>query len=233
MKFNILSIVIALFMILSIVLIFWYAPVEKEMGYTQKIFYFHVPSAWISFLAFFVTFIGSIGYLRTRRDIFDVWAFSSAEIGLLFCTVALISGSIWAKGSWLTWWDWREPRLNTTLALWTLYAAYLITRTAFEGEQKRIYAAVIGIMSFVMVPIVYLSIRFWSSPLHPNEVVRGGLESRMLIAFFISLFTFTIFYVHLLLLRKDIEYCSRELEALQRESLEGREGWEEGNGVFP
>jgi heme exporter protein C len=204
-------------------LTFFYAPVEMQMGLPQKIFYFHVPTAWVSFLAFTVTFICSLGYLRTRKDNLDIWAISSAEIGLLFCTAAIITGSIWAKGSWNTWWDWRESRLTTTLALWALYAAYLILRTAFEDEQKRINAAVMGIVSFVMVPIVFFSIRWWGGDLHPP--VGIGLTARMKVAFFTSLFTFTLFYIYLLLLRSDIENLTRQVEDIRRESISAIENF--------
>lgn len=213
---NLLGIVVTLLIAVSIYLTFFYAPVEMEMGLPQKIFYFHVPSAWVSFLAFSVTFICSIGYLKKRTDNFDVWAISSAEIGLLFCTAAIITGSIWARGSWNTWWDWRESRLTTTLSLWAFYAAYLILRTAFEGEQKRINAAVMGIISFVMVPIVFFSIRWWGGNLHP---IRVGMATEMKITFFTSLFTFTIFYVYLLLLRSDIESLTRQVEDIRRTSI--------------
>ncbi len=219
---KLLGIVITLLMVLSILLVFSYAPEEKQMGIPQRIFYFHVPAAWNAFLAFAVTFATSIAYLWKRSEKQDSLAVASAEIGFVFCTIVLVSGPIWAKATWNTWWNW-EPRLTTTLILWLLYAGYLVLRTAFTDDRKRNYAAVLGILAFVNVPVVYFSVRWWGSILHPVDVIkptRVEMDPRMRIAFFVSLFTFTLFYIYLLLLRYRVERVSQQVEKIQQQTLQ-------------
>lgn len=215
------GILVTILMVVSILLVFAYAPQEKQMGLVQKIFYFHVPAAWNAFLAFAVTFVASIGYLWKRSEKQDSLAVSSAEIGLVFCTIVLVSGPIWAKGAWNTWWNW-EPRLTTTLILWLMYAGYLVLRTAFTDERKRTYSAVLGILAFMNVPIVYFSVRWWGSVLHPVDVIKPSrveLDPRMRLAFFVSLFTFTLLYFYLLQLRHRIERMTQEADAIQQHLL--------------
>ena len=221
-KDTVFGVLITLLMVLSILLVFAYAPEEKRMGAVQRIFYFHVPAAWNAFLAFGVTFVTSIGYLWKRSRTLDSLAVASAEIGLVFCTIVLVSGPIWAKGAWNTWWNW-EPRLTTTLILWLMYAGYLVLRTAFSDERKYTYSAVLGILAFVNVPIVYFSVRWWGSVSHRIDVIkptRVELDPRMEIAFFVSLLTFTLFYIYLLRLRHHIERTSQEIESIQQQTLQ-------------
>ncbi len=196
---------------------FLYAPNEKTMGVVQRIFYFHVPSAWVAFLAFFVVFVGGIMYLRTRERRWDTLALSSAEIGVVFCAITLITGSIWAKPTWGTWWTW-EPRLTTALILWLIYAAYLMLRRMIDEESQRArVAAVFGIVGFVDVPIVFMSIRWWRT-MHP--IVFTAQEIRiappMLVTLLIALAGFTLFYVCLLVQRISLENIGYELEQLKQ-----------------
>ena len=226
MRFQtILGISVTLLIVISILLVFLYAPEEKQMGLVQKIFYFHVPAAWNAFLAFGVTCVASIGYLRKRTLKYDSVAVSSAELGLVFCTIVFVTGPIWARGAWNTWWNW-EPRLTTTLILWLMYAGYLVLRSAFTDERKRLYSAVLGILAFVNVPIVYFSVRWWGSVLHPVDVVkptRVELDPRMQVAFFVSLFAFTLFYVYMLWLRVQVERLDQEVTDMQQRVLKGRD----------
>lgn len=186
--------------ILSLYFIFIWSPIERQMGIVQKIFYFHVGTAWNAFFAFFIVFTSSILYLLTRKRNYDIIAGVSAEIGILFTTMVLITGPIWGRSAWNTWWTW-EPRLTTTLILWFLYVAYLLIRE-MEGswEKKARLAAVFGIISFIDVPIVYMSIRWWNSKLHPvvfgegKESAGGGIEPEMLITLIISVITLTLIY---------------------------------------
>ena len=189
--------------------VFIYAPVEQKMGIVQKIFYFHVPSAWVSFLAFFVVFLASILYLWKKKEFYDNLAFSSAEIGLVFCTLVLITGPIWAKPVWGTWWTW-DPRLTTTLVLWLIYIAYLMLR-AYGGSGGSRYAAVLGIIGFLDVPIVHLSIRWWRT-MHPKQV---SLAPPMLKTLLISLAAFTLIYLYLLLQRYSLERMRDTLDRLK------------------
>lgn len=180
-------------------LIFFYAPLERTMGVVQKIFYVHLASAWIGFLAFFVVFVGSIMYLRSRKDKFDQLALASAEIGILFTTLVLTTGPLWAKPVWNTWWTW-DPRLTSTLVMWFMYLGYIILHQG--GVQETIrprLAAVYGIIAFVNVPLVFFSIRWWRT-LHPVGVIASdsGLTSEMRLTLFFSLFTFLLLYTLLL-----------------------------------
>lgn len=209
-------------MLASLYLAFIYAPIEKSMGVVQKIFYFHVPGAWVGFLAFFVVFIASILFLRTSERKYDTWARASAEIGVVFSTITLLTGPIWGKFAWGTWWDWGEPRLVTFLVLWLMYVGYLLLHRAVEEDFRRArYAAVFGIVAFIDVPLVFLSVR-WYRTVHPPQLIfeSGGLDAKMKLAFFVALFTFTLLYlvflkrVHLTLeVQEKIDEVKNQLEA--------------------
>jgi heme exporter protein C len=221
MKFF-LGIALAVCMIASIILIFFIAPVEETMGIVQKIFYFHVAAAWVGFLAFFIVFIGSIFYLAKRSPKWDVLAHTSAGIGVLFTTLCLIAGSLWAKPAWGIWWSW-DARLSSTLVLWFIYVAYLIIR--FEtrrSERGATFGAVLGIIGFIDIPIVFMSVRWWRT-VHCDLVVmqRGGLTPAMLAALLVSVLTFSVLYALLLSIRFDIAMLKKEIVALKEKSQKG------------
>lgn len=195
---------------------FLYAPTERVMGEVQRIFYFHLSLAWVGFLAFAVVFVCAILYLATGRMSFDVGASASAEIGIVFSTLVLITGSLWARQSWGVWWTW-DPRLTTMLVLWLMYAGYLTVRRAVEEPERRArFSAVIGIVSFANVPIVFMSVRWWRS-LHPVLITQAGfaMEGRMLATLFASLGAFTVFFAFLFLLRARLGTAAHELERLR------------------
>jgi len=149
------------------------APTERTMGDIQRIFYFHVPSAWTAFVAFFLVFIANIAFLTGRRPHWDWLAVSAAEVGMAFCTVVLITGPLWARPVWGIWWTW-DARLTSTLVLWLLYLTYLLLRTLVDDPARRaIVSAVFGIFAFLDVPLVYMSIRWWRTQ-HPQPVIAGG-----------------------------------------------------------
>jgi heme exporter protein C len=153
--------------------IFFVAPGERTMGAIQRIFYFHVPSAWTAFVAFFICFIANVAYLSRRNRKWDWLSVSAAEVGLAFCTVVLITGPIWAKPVWGIWWTW-DARLTSTLVLWLMYVSYLVLRSLVADPERRAAAsAVFGIFAFLDVPIVYMSIRWWRTQ-HPQPVIAGG-----------------------------------------------------------
>jgi heme exporter protein C len=157
------------------------APTERTMGLIQRIFYMHVPSAWSGFVAFFISFVASIAYLRSRSPKWDWLAVSSAEIGVAFFSVVLVTGPIWAKPVWGIWWTW-DARLTSTFVLWMLYVCYLLLRTLVEEPERRgVLSAVFGIFAFFDAPLVYFSIWFFRTQ-HPQPVIgRGGeLDPRML-----------------------------------------------------
>jgi heme exporter protein C len=157
------------------------APEEQTMHEVQRIFYYHVPSAMIAFLFFAISLAGSIGYLAFRRsnanraDIADAWALAGAEVGVVYCTVVLITGPLWGRRAWGMWWTW-DARLTTTLVLWLIYVSYLLLRRFAAGPQMQTLAAVLGIFGALDVPIVYMSNRWWRTQ-HPAPVFGGSGDS--------------------------------------------------------
>ena len=192
------TLVTALAMFAAFSLISVYAPQEKSMGVIQKIFYLHVPLAWVTILAFLVIFVCSILFLAKGNIIYDNIARSSAKIGFIFNSLMLISGSIWAKAVWGAWWTW-DPRLTTSLILWFMYICYLLIRNSnFEEERGAKFAAVIGIIGFADIPIIALSTTLWQT-LHPAELIfQGGLTVPMLITLMVCVLGFTLFYILLM-----------------------------------
>jgi len=215
MKRKILLGVSALKMVASLYLVFLYVPTEEAMGIVQRIFYFHVPVAWVAFLAFFIVFLGSILYLWKKDSKWDVIASSSAEVGVVFATLLLITGSIWAKPIWGVWWTW-EPRLTTALVLWLIYIAYLIVRSfATEESRGARFAAVVGIVGFIDVPIVALAITLWRTQ-HPGPVIfQGGLTPPMLLTLLICISAFTTLYLLLLMQRISMKNDEIEIRRLK------------------
>ncbi|MBI3940835.1 MAG: cytochrome c biogenesis protein CcsA [Acidobacteria bacterium] len=189
-------------MLLALYCAFIFAPREKEMGEVQRIFYFHLSAAWLCMLAFLILFVFSIVYLATGERKYDVWASSSAEIGVIFATLVLITGPLWAKPVWNTWWTW-DPRLTTFLILWLIYVSYLLLRSNMaESDKKYKISAVFGIIGFIDVPIVFMSIRWWRT-IHPVVITSSSmnLDPAMKTALFVALAAFTLFFVVLLDLR--------------------------------
>ncbi len=202
--------------LVGLYLAFLFAETEATMLDVQRIFYFHVASAWVAFLAFFVTCVAGIAYLRTKRWELDSIGASSAEIGAVFTTAALISGSIWAKKAWGAWWTW-DPRLTTTLILWLIYVSYLVLRRMVESPQQRAsFSAVLGIIGFVDVPIVFLSIRLWRT-IHPVLVSQEGFDmtARMAAAMIAAIVAFTLVYASLLVVRVSLERRRVETDAVK------------------
>ena len=148
------------------------APTEATMGDVQRIFYYHLPHAWVAFLLFFTNFMASVWYLVRRTQQSDALALASAEVGVVFCTVVLVTGPLWARPVWGIWWTW-DARLTSTLVLWLIYVSYLVLRRFATGAQTQVLAAALAIFGFVDVPIVYLSIRYFRTQ-HPQPVIAGG-----------------------------------------------------------
>lgn len=202
-------------MLLVLYLVYMWIPTERNLGVSQRIFYFHVPLAWSGFLAFFFVLVGSVGYLWKRTQGWDQLAHSAAEIGVLLTTLMLITGTIWAKPVWGVWWTW-DPRLTTSLILWLMYVAYLMLRAySPKGDQGARFAAVLGIAGFFNVPIVYLSIVWWRT-VHPAAMVgpaaSGELESSMTRLLMISTLTFTLLFAYLLMERFSLRKSEDDLE---------------------
>jgi len=157
------------------------APTEATMGDVQRIFYYHVPNAMLSFLFFAISFVASVLFLAWRKgqpalaQAADAWALAAAEVGVVFCTVVLITGPLWGKPVWGIWWTW-DARLTTTLVLWLIYVSYLLLRKFAAGPQMQTLAAVLAVFGALDVPIVYMANRWWRTQ-HPAPVFGGGDDS--------------------------------------------------------
>jgi len=186
-------------MMTSIFMIFLYVPTYAIEGIAQRIFYFHVPIAWIGMLAFGVLAVASIGYLWKKDERWDWLARASAEVGTIFITLALITGSIWGRTTWGTWWTW-DARLTTTLILWFIYIGYMMLRSYMGRTPASARSgAVLAIIGVIDVPIIYESVNWWRT-LHPQAEVGtpGALPPEVVLTLMISLVTFTLLYSFLM-----------------------------------
>ncbi|GAB7080777.1 cytochrome c biogenesis protein [Megalodesulfovibrio paquesii] len=198
-------------------LIWVYAPVEATLGPVQKIFYVHMPLAGWSMLSFAVTFVASILYLMKKNLRYDLLAGASAELGVLFSGLALITGSIWGRISWNVWWTW-DPRLTTTLIMWFIYAAYLLVRgLEMPRARKATVAAVLGVVAFLDVPLVFLSARLWRS-VHPAVFAskEGGLTSEMTTTVLVCVAAWFFVWLCLLEMRRQLLRQQERLLTLQQ-----------------
>jgi heme exporter protein C len=183
-------------------------PADAAQGDVQRIMYVHVPSAWLAYLAFFVTLVASLLYLRRRDLRYDRVAVASAEIGLLLTGLTIASGAIWGKATWGKWWDW-DPRLTTTAILFIIYAGYLLLRESIVDRRRRArLAAIFGILGFLNVPVVHFSVLWWRGLHQPPTVIQPGdptIDHLLLAALLGSVLSFTLVYVWLLQRRVELE----------------------------
>jgi heme exporter protein C len=200
------------------------APPDALQGEVQRLMYVHVPAAWLAYLSFFVVFVSSVAYLRTSRTRWDRVAAASAEIGVLFTALAIVLGALWGKPVWGTWWTW-DPRLTTTAMLLLIYIGYLAVRRITDNPTRRArWSAVIGVVGFVDVPIVHLSVVWWRSLHQQSTVLRLGgpqIEGSMLTALLVAVGAFTIVYAYLIAVRLRV---GRLEERAAREALSPRLG---------
>lgn len=203
-----------LMMLLALYFIFIYAPNEKTMGVIQKIFYIHVPAAFLAYLAFLITFLASILYLYRRDSKWDTIAHCAVETGVVYCTIVLITGPIWAKPVWNVWWTW-DPRLTTTLILWFTYVAYLMLRRSVKENQRANLSAVFGIIGFINVPITFLSIRLWRT-IHPVILTSRGfnMSRPMKISLFVTFIAFCFLFFSILISRIKLERIKIRIEEI-------------------
>jgi heme exporter protein C len=202
----------------SLYMVFFYAPTEREMGVVQRIFYVHVPSAWVAFLAFGIVALCSAGYLWLRDPKLDAISVSAAELGLVFTTIVLLTGPLWGRIAWGAWWVW-EPRLTLTLLLWFIYLGYFLLRGAAESpERGKRFAAVLGIVGAVDIPLIHVSVNWWRSQ-HPQPVIlrpEGPRADPAIVqTLLVSLLAFTLLFFALLLARYAMERLSERVEALR------------------
>jgi len=187
----------------AFLLVMLYAPIELTMGRVQKVFYFHVAASWTGMLGFLVATVAAIAYLRSGDLKWDTASLAGIEIGMVFIALGIISGSIWARPVWNTWWTW-DPRLTTTLIMELIYAAYLLLRSGLDEPRRRArLSAVYAIVGFISVPLTFISIRVFRT-IHPvlvgssdPSVGTFAMSPRMQAAFFSSLAAFTILFIAL------------------------------------
>lgn len=225
-------------LLLCTAMVFFYAPTEKTMGNVQRILYFHVGSAWVGSVAFFVALLGGAIYLRRPNKKWDTVAVASVEIGIVFLTMAIASGSVWGKPAWNTWWLW-SPRLTLVTVAWLTYAAYFMLRGAIEDEEKRArFSAVYVMAAFVTVLMTVLSIRILRD-IHP-VVVGGTLESaqgmseggsefesgiesmKMGITMMVSTITFTLLYISWMANRIRLQAIMDEVDRMKLRMTSGK-----------
>jgi len=209
-----LGLAAALALTASQAMIWLYAPVEQTMGPIQKIFYIHMPMAWWSLISFLVVFVASALYLARRDLRWDRLAAATAELGVLLSGLALVTGSLWARKSWNVWWTW-DPRLTTTLIMWFIYAGYLLVRAmGLPRPRQAMVCAVIGVVAFLDVPLVFYSARLWRS-IHPAVLASrgGGLEPEMLATMFAGLGAWAFPWLALVWLRLGVLAGRDRLEA--------------------
>ena len=209
MPYSILLISMSVAMFMALV----FAPSERVQAEVYRLLFVHVPSAWLAFLAFGVVAIASALYLIRGSSRWDHLAAASAEVGVMFTTLTLATGSIWGRSVWGVWWQW-DPRLTTTLVMWFIYAGYLSLRAYIDEPEIRYRsAAVLGVLGVASIPLVWFSVEWWRG-LHPTPSITrpgGGMPQEMLITLLVSVGAFTMLYIALLQQRIRIQRVSEEL----------------------
>lgn len=198
-------------------LAFYRAPLLDQLYFNQKIFYFHVPSAFMLFVAVFVCGIYSLRYLRKRNPDHDEVASAAAELAVVFGAIVLITGSIWGKAAWNMWWDW-EARLTTALLLWMIMVAYVLVRK-YGGPGSERLGAGLGVFAMLDVPLIYLSVHIWRT-VHPKTSVVPGLQGTMRIAFWVAVAAFVALFVLLMKVRLAIGRGRRQLDDVREAALD-------------
>lgn len=206
-------------MLVAIACVFLYVPNERMQGPVQRIFYFHVNCWWAAYMGFFLAAGSSAMYLWRGGESYDHLAHAAVEVGVLFCTMGLVTGPIWARPIWGTWWTW-DPRLTMAVILWTIFAVYLVLRSGVrdEPEIKR-YAAVLAVIGVLDIPLIMISVRLWRG-IHPSVISapaeKGGLEDpRMVTGLLVTLVAFTLLFLWLLWLRYESMRLRDELHRLE------------------
>lgn len=199
--------------------IFLVAPTEAQMGIVQKIFYFHVPSAYSMYVGFTLAMIGSIGYLWRRQERWDALAVAGAEVGLVFCAIVLITGPLWARKAWGVWWTW-DPRLTTTMLAGLVFTSFCVLRSfGSAGEAEKRFAAGLAIVGFFLLPVIHYSVQQWRGQ-HPTVITRagGGLHPDMLPALITSFVAFTALIALLVWARFRAERARQELATVETDA---------------
>lgn len=205
-------------LVLSFWMIFFYAPTEREMGIVQRIFYVHVPSAWVAFLAFGIVALCSLGYLWLKDERLDAISVAAAEVGLVFTSIMLTTGPLWGRIAWGAWWVW-EPRLTLSLLLWFIYVGYFMLRGATESpERGKRFAAILGVVGAVDIPLIHMSVQWFRSQ-HPKPVImkpEGPTAAPEIVqTLLVSLLGFTLLFFSLLMARYLVERLQGRVDAIR------------------
>ncbi len=212
---DILLIAGALMMALTLYMVYMWVPTEQNLGISQRIFYFHVPLGWIGMVSIIVVAVASILHLYTGKQKWDDLAYSTAELGIIFASLILITGAIWGKPVWGVWWTW-DAKLTTTLVLWFIYVGYLMVRAyGPAGTQGRRFASVIALIGAIDAPIIYKATDWWRSA-HPERNVPSDLNEQMALTLLVSVLTFTVLYVYLLMERYSLRRSESDLDELHQ-----------------
>ena len=215
-----LLVVSAALMALTLYMVFMWVPTDANLGVSQRIFYFHVPLGMIGLLAIVVVAFCSAMHLITRNEKWDSLAYATAELGLVYATLIIVTGSIWAKPVWGVWWTW-DAKLTTTLVLWFVYVGYLMLRAyGPSGTQGAIYGSVDALIGVILAPIIYWATVLWRTA-HPELIIgpaaeSGSLDSRMALAFLVSFITFVALFVYLLTERYALRRAEAAVDELYR-----------------
>jgi heme exporter protein C len=206
-------------------LVFFWVPTERTMGVVQRIFYIHVPAAWVAFFAFGIVAVCSAVYLWLGDERLDWAAVSAAEGGMIFTTIVLLTGPLWAKVAWGTWWTW-EWRLILTLLLWFIYLGYFMVRGASENIEKgRRLSAVVGIVGAITLPINHMSVRWWRG-IHPDPVVLNPegatADPEMVATLLTGLLAFTLVFLSIMAFRYGLERLIQQGAEPAGAAAEGR-----------
>ena len=205
----------ALLMALTLYLVYMWVPTEQNLGVSQRIFYFHVPLGWIGMISIMVVAVASIMHLVTGRQKWDDLAYSTAEIGIIFASLILVTGAIWGKPVWGVWWTW-DAKLTTTLVLWFIYVGYLMVRAyGPAGTQGKRFASVIALIGAIDAPIIYKATDWWRSA-HPERNVPSDLNEKMLLTLMVSVLAFTVLYVYLLMERYSLRRSESDLDEIHQ-----------------
>jgi heme exporter protein C len=223
---KILSWVTVVLFVIALYLTLVYAPREAVMGDVQRVFYFHVAVGWVGALAFFVAFVAGIVFLLKSDFRWDDLALSSVEIGIVFTFINIVTGAIWARPIWNTWWTW-DPRLVTAAIMLLAYLAYILLRQGIEDPSRRAkFGAIYSIFAFLSVPLTFMSIRLFRT-IHPVVIGSGDptatgafdMTPEMRMAFFFSLLTFTFVYITLVWYRVRLEQFSKKVAEMKMKAL--------------
>lgn len=206
-----LGLITLLFFIFAQASAIYWSPVDRDMGHLQKIMYVHVPAAWVAFATFFVVFVASCLYLWKREPRYDLLAAASAEVGTVFTALTIALGSIWGKPTWGIWWTW-DPRLTTTAILLLIFVAYIALRSFTDDEERRArWSAVVGILGFINVPIVFMSVRWWRT-IHQVQSSPQSMDKPFAYGLLINTAAFTLIGLYFILHRYNTARLERAVD---------------------